>query len=152
MTAQPHEPKTGSYQESGPAIDDPPTCAVCGEPMPEGETMFKFHGYSGPCPKPPLPPKEKNPQVGPNPESRQSLAAYTATDGYRYYPRYVSINLLGTGEVQISVRSAEHEGREGSYGFATMPAATFKAMCREALAKLDPGRPVPHHGSGPDNL
>lgn len=32
-----------------------PTCAVCGEPMPPGETMFKFHGYSGPCPKPPLP-------------------------------------------------------------------------------------------------
>lgn len=23
--------------------------------MPAGETMFKFHGYSGPCPKPPLP-------------------------------------------------------------------------------------------------
>ena len=22
--------------------------------MPEGETMFKYHGYSGPCPKPPL--------------------------------------------------------------------------------------------------
>lgn len=22
--------------------------------MPQGETMFKFHGYSGPCPKPPL--------------------------------------------------------------------------------------------------
>lgn len=29
-------------------------CAVCGEPMPEGETMFKYHGYSGPCPKLPL--------------------------------------------------------------------------------------------------
>ena len=29
-------------------------CSICGEPMPEGETMFKFHGYSGPCPKPPL--------------------------------------------------------------------------------------------------
>lgn len=27
-------------------------CAVCGEPMPEGETMFNYHGYSGPCPKP----------------------------------------------------------------------------------------------------
>lgn len=27
-------------------------CALCGEPMPEGETMFKYHGYSGPCPKP----------------------------------------------------------------------------------------------------
>ncbi len=23
--------------------------------MPAGETMFKFHGYSGPCPKLPLP-------------------------------------------------------------------------------------------------
>ena len=29
-------------------------CEICGEPMPSGETMFKFHGYSGPCPKPPL--------------------------------------------------------------------------------------------------
>lgn len=25
-------------------------CQLCGEPMPTGETMFKFHGYSGPCP------------------------------------------------------------------------------------------------------
>lgn len=31
-----------------------PTCEICGEPMPHGEQMFKFHGYSGPCPKPPL--------------------------------------------------------------------------------------------------
>ena len=30
-------------------------CEVCGAPMPEGETMFRFHGYSGPCPLPPLP-------------------------------------------------------------------------------------------------
>ena len=30
-------------------------CAVCGEPMPQGEEMFKFHGYSGDCPKEPLP-------------------------------------------------------------------------------------------------
>ena len=28
------------------------TCALCGEPMPEGEEMFKYHGYSGPCPTP----------------------------------------------------------------------------------------------------
>lgn len=26
-------------------------CVVCGEPMPPGEEMFKFHGYSGPCPE-----------------------------------------------------------------------------------------------------
>lgn len=30
-------------------------CEICGEPMPPGEEMFKFHGYSGGCPKPPLP-------------------------------------------------------------------------------------------------
>jgi len=29
-------------------------CEVCGEQMPEGEEMFKFHGYSGPCPNPPV--------------------------------------------------------------------------------------------------
>ncbi|MBZ0105576.1 MAG: hypothetical protein K8H84_08080 [Sulfuricella denitrificans] len=37
-------------------------CELCGEPMPEGEEMFKYHGYSGDCPKPPLPkPKQKIP-------------------------------------------------------------------------------------------
>ena len=30
-------------------------CKLCGEPMPEGEEMFNYHGYSGNCPKPPLP-------------------------------------------------------------------------------------------------
>jgi len=28
-----------------------PNCEICGQPMPEGEGMFKYHGYSGPCPK-----------------------------------------------------------------------------------------------------
>lgn len=32
-------------------------CGLCGEPMPPGEQMFKYHGYSGNCPKPPLPSK-----------------------------------------------------------------------------------------------
>ena len=26
-------------------------CGLCGKPMPPGEEMFRFHGYSGPCPK-----------------------------------------------------------------------------------------------------
>lgn len=30
-------------------------CVICGEPMPAGEEMFRYHGYSGSCPKPPLP-------------------------------------------------------------------------------------------------
>lgn len=36
------------------AAPPPATCELCGEPMPPGEEMFKFHGYSGECPKPPL--------------------------------------------------------------------------------------------------
>jgi hypothetical protein len=29
-------------------------CELCGEPLPAGEEMFKYHGYSGDCPKPPI--------------------------------------------------------------------------------------------------
>lgn len=36
-------------------MNDTAKCAICGEPMPAGEEMFKYHGYSGGCPKPPLP-------------------------------------------------------------------------------------------------
>ena len=25
-------------------------CELCGEPMPTGEEMFKYHGLTGPCP------------------------------------------------------------------------------------------------------
>lgn len=39
-------------------------CTLCGEPMPVGEEMFKFHGYSGPCPKLPKPKEEKNYLLG----------------------------------------------------------------------------------------
>lgn len=28
-------------------------CQLCDEPMPKGEEMFKYHGYSEPCPNPP---------------------------------------------------------------------------------------------------
>jgi hypothetical protein len=30
-------------------------CEICGEPMLTSESMFKVHGFSGPCPRPPLP-------------------------------------------------------------------------------------------------
>ena len=34
-------------------------CELCGEPMPPGEEMFKFHGHSGPCPNTPLQPHDR---------------------------------------------------------------------------------------------
>ena len=49
-------------------------CEICGEPMPEGETMFKFHGYSGPCPKPPL----KKVELDPSGEPKQPLTVLEA--------------------------------------------------------------------------
>ena len=36
-------------------MSDIAKCAICGDPMPAGEEMFKYHGYSGDCPKQPLP-------------------------------------------------------------------------------------------------
>lgn len=36
-------------------MGDVARCGICGEPMPAGEEMFKYHGYSCDCPKPPLP-------------------------------------------------------------------------------------------------
>jgi hypothetical protein len=48
-------------------MDEQAKCGLCGQPMPPGEEMFKYHGYSGPCPKP-LPPKvqklaDEKPQI-----------------------------------------------------------------------------------------
>lgn len=34
-------------------------CELCGHPMPPGEEMFAYHGYSGPCPEPPILMQEK---------------------------------------------------------------------------------------------
>ena len=38
------------------------TCNICGHPMPPGEEMFKYHGYSSDCPRPFLkPPAQAKP-------------------------------------------------------------------------------------------
>ena len=36
-------------------MEDEVKCELCGEPLSPEESMFRFHGYFGPCPKPPLP-------------------------------------------------------------------------------------------------
>lgn len=43
-------------------------CKLCGEPMPDGETMFHYHGYSGFCPKPPIKRVELDPAGMPKQE------------------------------------------------------------------------------------
>lgn len=43
-----------SFRDARAAINKakeiPGICGLCGNPMPEGETMFQYHGFSGPCP------------------------------------------------------------------------------------------------------
>lgn len=41
-----------------------PNCKLCGNPMPVGEEMFRYHGYSGSCPKPPLKNRQYKFKVG----------------------------------------------------------------------------------------
>ena len=55
-----------------------PKCALCGEPMPEGEEMFNYHWYSGPCPKSPLNTKPPGTDADLIADLRSELAAVTA--------------------------------------------------------------------------
>jgi hypothetical protein len=41
---------SGDAAQDQPAEAGTPRCTLCGHPMPPGEEMFKYHGYSGPCP------------------------------------------------------------------------------------------------------
>ena len=54
-----------------------PNCELCGEPMPAGEEMFKFHGYSGPCPlKRQTYPVQNRPRRDSHINAKLYLAAY----------------------------------------------------------------------------
>lgn len=87
-------------------------CQLCGEPMPTGEEMFNFHGYSGPCPKPPVAPK---PVWGKEPPAEDGfyLAKCVRNDGMDFKTPYV---------VQVSTdcgdRYVEWIGDEESCEFA----------------------------------
>ena len=61
-------------------MSDIAKCELCGEPMPEGEEMFKFHGYSGPCPKPPLPKPNKKTGRAIEPVGEVVIAIETQND------------------------------------------------------------------------
>ena len=41
----------GGTQEGALGTQEVVLCGLCGQPMPPGEEVFKYHGYSGPCPQ-----------------------------------------------------------------------------------------------------
>lgn len=74
------------------------------------------------------------------PLKNQCLAAFTELGGYRAYPGYISINAVN-GAVEVSVRGQESaEGGEGKTAMVRLTVETFAAVCREALAKVDPAK------------
>ena len=46
---EPSKQAPESVQGSGEVAEG--CCELCGQPMPEGEEMFRYRGYSGPCPE-----------------------------------------------------------------------------------------------------
>lgn len=66
-------------------MSDEAKCQLCGEPMPPGETMFSFHGYSGPCPKPPLLQPHQRRVVAEKQELDDKIAKLTAFIGREVY-------------------------------------------------------------------
>lgn len=82
---------------------DKAVCNLCGEPMPEGEEMFKYHGYSSPCPKtPPRVRVDRRPKV-------VCLCGST-----RFYPHFQEANYLETmaGNIVLSVGFYPHAQTE----------------------------------------
>lgn len=39
-------------------MSNTPLCGLCNQPMPKGEEMFQYHGYSGACPETGVPEAE----------------------------------------------------------------------------------------------
>lgn len=88
-------------------------CELCGEPMPEGETMFKYHGYSGPCPKPPLPrQKPRDPHQG----SMRVFIEQIASGNFPGASSFALADITNYAKLQESARAAlaRPEAQEGT--------------------------------------
>ncbi len=77
-----------------------PNCEICGEPMPKGEEMFKLHGYSGPCPRPPL-----------QRETKEAVVEYLhRQDGDEYV-----LQIKANGELWQELRFTSAEERQRAH-------------------------------------
>ncbi len=57
----------------------------------------------------------------------RNIAAFTATKYEGYYPPYISINEVD-GAVEITIRSPEKDGAEGSHGTITLSKEEYGAL------------------------
>lgn len=77
-----------------------PTCDLCGEPMPPGEEMFKVHGATGPCPKPPLDPLTHKPDGTPR---HPSVAGVLRHFRFAHLPAHLQAISKPCGELAIAL-------------------------------------------------
>ena len=87
-------------------------CELCGEPMPLGEEMFKYHGYSGPCPKPPLPKPVEPDWKAKYTESQASLDKTVGElQASRSEAADLAIQLQAANEATRTANETAHEAR-----------------------------------------
>jgi len=60
-----------------------PNCELCGQPMPKGEEMFKYHGASGPCPEKDFQHEEDCPCFGDTVEHSEDCRNCTCETNHR---------------------------------------------------------------------
>lgn len=80
-----------------PSDTDASKCELCGEPMPPGESMFAYHGYSGPCPKPP-----KGPPKRPEGSNADEWALFLSETS----PQYAAVQIAEAIEAALRARLA----------------------------------------------
>lgn len=117
-------------------MSDNPKCELCGEPMPDGETMFKYHGHSGPCPKPPLP-KAATPSHGMTAERLEEILARVThyTGGNSANDLRAHIERL-TQERDEADQEVEHFSRLAFVDLGANPPIAWKARAETAEARL----------------
>lgn len=121
-------------------------CELCGEPMPPGETMFKFHGYSGPCPKEPLPQVASVALEVPSMDWGLALRPVLGEIGraMQKFPTWPTDPLHGVavlgeefGELTKAVLQATYEPEKSSVDDVRTEAIQTAAMALRFVASLD---------------
>lgn len=103
-------------------------CELCGEPMPQGEEMFKFHGYSGPCPAPPLPRK---------PSEVEQLRAELAAARAEVEERTLALASVGIEEIDGQWCYTSESGEQPADDLADALQRTFALIDRDLVAECD---------------
>jgi hypothetical protein len=123
LTGNEHSELGAMEMEPETTATKSPTCELCGDPMPAGEEMFKFHGYSGPCPKPIKPLSTKHAEVTRQRDDLVAALEPFASIGAWLFARPE----VPDDEVMVSI-----EGINGSRGAFTR--GQFKAAYRAYVA------------------